>query len=139
MAGESLPSNMQNFTTDSYLLEKSGSWCVKSGSIYTNPSAKFNYFNKQCGDPYTYYGYWYRRFPDQNKYLNCYNLPYKDPLLDNKYGYVNKASIKPCTQNVNYHFNQVNGGFRFFDTRINPTSGRVTLTPSGKSVRSVLK
>jgi hypothetical protein len=73
---------------------------------------------------------------DQNKYLNCYNLPYKDPLLDNKYGYVNKSSVVPCSQNVNYHYNQVSNGFKFYDTRINPTSGRVTLTPSGKLVQT---
>jgi hypothetical protein len=41
------PSNMRNFTENSYNLEAPGnSWCVTPGSIYTNPNARFNYFNK---------------------------------------------------------------------------------------------
>ena len=114
------PSNMANFTENSYNLEAGGnSWCVAPKSIYTNPQAKFNYFNKKCGDPYTYYAYWYRRFPDQTRYLNCNNIPYVDPLLKNKYGYV--YGSKQCTPNPNLHFNTVIGGFKFYDTKINPT------------------
>lgn len=121
------PSNMANFTENSYNLESSGnSWCVTPKSIYTNPKANFNYFSNKCGDPYTYYSYWYRRFPDQTRYLNCYNLPYKDPLLDNRYGYINGS--KQCAQNVNIHFNKVDNGFRYFDTKINPSTKRVKLT-----------
>ena len=123
---DSTPSNMANFTENSYNLTKKGSWCVKPGSIYTNPQARFGYFNKSCGDPYTYYGYWYRRFPDQTRYLNCYNIPYKDPLLDNRYGYV--YGSKKCTPVPNLHFNEVSNGFKFYDTKINPTYKRFTLT-----------
>lgn len=123
---DSTPSNMANFTENSYNLTKKGSWCVKPGSIYTNPQARFGYFNKSCGDPYTYYSYWYRRFPDQTRYLNCYNIPYKDPLLDNKYGYV--YGSKKCAPVPNLHFNEVSNGFKFYDTKINPTYKRFTLT-----------
>jgi hypothetical protein len=119
-------SNMANFTENSYNLESSGnSWCVKPGSIYTNPNAKFGYFNKNCGDPYTYYAYWYRRFPGQTKYLNCYYLPYKDVMLDNTYGYVKSGG--KCTNGVNQKFNRVNNGFKFYDTQINPPTPRVKL------------
>jgi hypothetical protein len=109
------PSNMTNFTTNSYNLEAPGnSWCVKPGSIYTNKQANFNYFNKKCGDPYTYYAFWYRRFPNQTKYLNCYNLPYADPFLDNTYGYIN--SKKQCKTPIsNKSFNKVNNGFRYYE------------------------
>ena len=123
------PSNMKNFTVNSYnLTEKgSGKWCTKPGSIYTNPQANFGYFNKGCGDPYTYYNYWYRRFPDQTRYLNCYNIPYVDPLLYNRYGYV--YGSPKCTNNVNLHYNVDDNGFKYFDRKINPTSKKVTLTP----------
>lgn len=123
--GYSDPSNMANFTENSYNLTGPGnSWCVAPKSIYTNPKAKFNYFNKQCGDPYTYYSYWYRRFPDQTRYLNCYNIPWVDPLLHNKYGYV--YGSKNCVPVPNLHYNVVNNGFKFYDTKINPTKPNVT-------------
>lgn len=110
---DSNPSNMANFATDSYNLEKSGeSWCVKKGGIYTNPNANFGYFNNKCGDPYTYYNFWYRRFPDQNKYLNCYNLPYKDQLLRNNYGYVNSNGNCKIYKNLKYNTNS--NGFKFY-------------------------
>jgi hypothetical protein len=116
---DSTPSNMPNFATDSYNLEASGnSWCVKSGGIYTNPYANFNYFSKSCGDPYTYYSYWYRRFPNQTKYLNCYFLPNKDIMLHNSYGYIN--SKKNCVAGVNRRFNTVSNGFKFYDSEITP-------------------
>jgi hypothetical protein len=123
------PSNMANFTTNSYNLENPGnSWCVKKKSIYTNPSADFNYFNKKCGDPYTYYAYWYRRYPNQNSYLNCYYLPYKSYYLHNKWGYVN-GSKKNCSKPyINYHFNGISNGFKIYDTRINPSSERNPLS-----------
>ena len=118
------PSNMRNFTENSYnLTVNPASWCVKPGSIYTNPQANFGYFGtgkKQCGDPYTYYAYWYRRFPDQVKYLNCYNLPYKSPYFKNAYGYVN-ANPKQC-QGVNNRFNVNDRGFKFFDRLPNSTN-----------------
>ena len=124
MSGD--PSNMANFTENSYNLTTSGSWCVKNNSIYTNPKAKFNYFNKQCGDPFTYYSYWYRRFPNQTSYLNCYNLPYRDPMLDNKWGYVKfGASNSKCAPLPNYHYNVVDRGFKYYDTKINPTKKNV--------------
>ena len=78
--GVSDPSNMKNFTVNSYNLTHSGSWCVKPNTIYTNPRARFGYFNGKCGDPYTYYNFWYRRFPSQTNYLNWYWLPYVDPV-----------------------------------------------------------
>jgi hypothetical protein len=110
---DSTPSNMANFATNSYNLENSGSWCVKPGSIYTNKQANFGYFNSKCGDPYTYYSFWYRRFPNQTKYLNCYNLPYPDPLLDNRYGYV--FGSKNCTTPYNNNrYNGTYGGFKYF-------------------------
>jgi hypothetical protein len=111
---DSTPSNMTNFATNSYNLEASGnSWCVKPGSIYTNKQANFGYFNNKCGDPYTYYAFWYRRFPDQTRYLNCYNIPYVDPLLDNTYGYINgsKQCVKPVNNN---RFNKVDRGFKYY-------------------------
>lgn len=117
MSGD--PSNMANFTENSYNLTQSGSWCVKPGSIYTNPKANFKYFNKQCGDPYTYYSYWYRRFPSQTNYLNCYNLPWVDPMLDNKWGYINGS--KQCNPSARLHFNVYDNGFKYFDSKINPT------------------
>ena len=119
-------SNMANFTVNSYNLESPGnSWCTKPGSMYTNPYANFNYFSKQCGDPYTYYSYWYRRFPNQTKYLNCYNLPYADVMLDNKWGYI--RSKNNCVRVNNEKFNVVDNGFRFYDTEINPKTPRVRM------------
>jgi len=123
------PSNMTNFTENSYnLTVRPASWCVKPGSIYTNPQANFNYFplggrskvKTQCGDPYTYYAYWYRRFPDQTKYLNCYTLPYRSPYFKNTYGYVN-ANLKQC-QAVNNKFNVDDRGFKYFDRIPNSTT-----------------
>jgi hypothetical protein len=113
------PSNMANFTENSYNLESKGSWCVKPGSIYTNPNSKNIYFNKKCLDPYTAYSFWYRRYPDQTRYLNCSNLPYVDPLLHNTYGYINGS--KQCKPNPNLHFNKVDNGFRFYDSKLNIT------------------
>ena len=126
---QSQPSNMQNFTETSYNLESKkapSNWCVKQGSIYTNPQANFNYFNKQCGDPYTYYGYWYRRFPNQNKYLNCYYLPQKDPMLNNKYGYINNSN-RCGPSGSNMRWNTTFKGERFFDSVIVP--GKVVRIP----------
>ena len=121
----STPSNMRNFSENSYNLTSSGSWCVKPKSIYTNPKANFKYFNKGCGDPYTYYSYWYRRFPDQTRYINCYNIPYVDPLLHNKYGYI-KGSPN-CVPVPNLHYNVFDNGFKYYDTKINPTNKNVTV------------
>jgi hypothetical protein len=124
---DSTPSNMANFTENSYNLTVSPqSWCVAKDSIYTNPTANFNYFNSKCGDPYTYYSYWYRRYPSQVNYLNCGNIPYRDPLLHNKWGYIRPG--RNCyNSGVNYHVNQRIGGFRFYDTQINPVGKRVSL------------
>lgn len=120
------PSNMANFTENSYNLEGPGnSWCVTPGSIYTNPYANYNYFNKKCGDPYTYYSYWYRRFPSQTKYLNCYNLPYQDPLLENKWGYLRPKGN--CNVGSNQKSNTTISGFKFYDSIINPPTKRVVL------------
>ena len=117
--GDSGPSNMRNFTENSYnLTGNNNSWCVKKGSAYTNPNSTINYFSSKCEDPYTAYSYWYRRFPDQTAYLNCYNLPYRDVLLANKTGYLNKNSS--CNKlSTNKRFNKVSGGFKFYDTKIN--------------------
>ena len=107
------------FAYNSYNLTGNGEpWCVKPGSIYTNPNAKFDYFTATCGDPYTYYAYWYRRFPNQTKYLNCYNLPARDPLLRNQYGYsypVYKGKQQCNVSNTNPHWNATDGGFHYFD------------------------
>ena len=120
------PSNMSNFTTNSYNdTVKPASYCVKPGSIYTNKYANFNYFNfakgrpqnKQCGDPYTYYAYWYRRFPSQNKYLNCYFLPEKSVYFKNSYGY--ETPGQNCKTIPRQHFNVVDNGFKYYDTYIN--------------------
>jgi hypothetical protein len=121
------PSNMANFTENSYnLTEGKNSWCVKPGSIYTNPNANFKYFNSKCNDPYTSYSYWYRRFPNQTQYLNCYNLPWVDPFLHNKWGYESSSAKKKCQSKPTMHFNVVNNGFKFYDTKINPTKRNVT-------------
>jgi hypothetical protein len=121
------PSNMRNFTENSYnLTSQSGGFCVKPGSIYTNQYGDLNYFSKNCLDPYTAYAYWYRRFPDQTKYLNCYNIPYKDVLLHNKWGYVKAGNN--CSPPPNNHWNEVSGGFKFYDSRINAPTKRVVLT-----------
>ena len=123
---DSTPSNMANFTENSYNLESKGnSWCVTPGSIYTNPKANFGYFNSKCGDPYTYYSYWYRRFPNQTNYLNCYYLPYKDKALYNKYGYIQKPH-KPCNVSVG-GYNETINGFKFFDKIVVPKGNRVRL------------
>jgi hypothetical protein len=106
-------SNMTNFATDSYNLENSSEkWCVKKGSIYTNPNADFSYFNSKCGDPYTYYNFWYRRFPDQNKYLNCYNIPYRDKLLKNSYGYTELNNSCKFPKNLKHNISS--NGFKFY-------------------------
>jgi hypothetical protein len=108
-------SNMNNFATDSYNLEGSGnSWSVKPGSIYTNKNANFNYFSNTSGDPYTYYAFWYRKFPNQNSYLNCYHLPYPDVYLKNSYGYV-KGSNQCTTPLNNNRYNVSSGGFKFYE------------------------
>jgi hypothetical protein len=125
---DSTPSNMQNFTVNSYnLTSRPQSWCVKPGSLYTNPAANFNYFNNKCGDSYTYYSYWYRRFPNQTSYLNCYYYPYSDVELKNKWGYLkNKGNCVSTNTGVGY--NQVKNGFKFYDSKINPTTARFSLT-----------
>jgi hypothetical protein len=113
------PSNMRNFTVNSYnLIEGPASckqgWCVKPGSIYTNPKANFNYFNSCCGDPYTYYNYWYRRFPNQTNYLNCYNLPYKSVYFKNASGYVRPTgTCKTLYRNPTYTQTD-KAGFKYF-------------------------
>ena len=123
---DSTPSNMANFTTNSYNLESSGnSWCTAPGSIYTNPQANFGYFNSKCGDPYTYYSYWYRRFPNQTNYLNCYYLPYKDKMLYNRRGYIQNPR-KKCKVSVG-GYNQVSNGFKFYDRIIVPKAYSVGL------------
>lgn len=123
--------NYNKFAFDSYNLTNCGeSWCVPKGSIYTNPNADFRYFFKQnksgtykdvCGDPYTYYAYWYRRFPNQTNYLNCYFLPYSEPnYYYNKYGY--KNSKGNCVDGTNIgRYNVTDNGFKFYDRIINPT------------------
>jgi len=120
------PSNMSNFTPNSYSdAAKPASFCVKPGSVYTNKYANFQYFNfgqgrppkDQCGDPYTYYAYWYRRFPSQTKYLNCYYLPQKSVYFKNSYGY--ESPGKNCNTIPRQHYNVVSGGFKFYDTYIN--------------------
>ncbi len=54
--------------------------CVTQGSIYTNPcrtpAVVLPGANPACGDPYTMYGYWRRRFGSDYAYLTCYYYPY---------------------------------------------------------------
>lgn len=127
------PSNLSNFTTNSYNMPtKNASFCVKPGSMYTNKYANFNYFNiytpnrpssKQCGDPYTYYSYWYRRFPSQTKYLNCHYLPEKSVWFKNTYGYTDPGNN--CNHIPRVRFNINDNGFKFYDTYINQTDNAV--------------
>lgn len=118
--------NYNQFATNSYNLTGCGeSWCVKPKSIYTNPAANFEYFGNKgkqtCGDPYTYYNYWYRRFPNQTKYLNCYFLPYAEPAYYyNKFGY--EKGQGQCKPVPNMKYNEVSGGFKFFDRKVNPVN-----------------
>jgi len=118
--GVSDPSNMTNFAVDSYNLTSKGSWCVKPNTIYTNPRANFGYFGSKCGDPYTYYNFWYRRFPEQNNYLNCYYLPYVDPLLKNKFAYI--PGSNKCQDLRNFGSNVNDNGFKYYVKRPNANS-----------------
>jgi hypothetical protein len=121
------PSNMRNFTVNSYnLVGPNGGFCVKPGSIYTNPNSDLNYFSKKCLDPYSAYAYWYRRFPNQTRYLNCYFLPNKDIFFQNKWGYEHPG--KNCSPPPNLHYNTVSNGFKFYDTKINAPTARVNLS-----------
>lgn len=55
--------------------------CVTKGSMYTNANrdpAVLTVGNTTCGDPYTMYGYWRRRFCSDYNYLTCYYYPYTD-------------------------------------------------------------
>lgn len=114
------PSNMKNFAVDSYNLTGKGSWCVKPNTIYTNPRANFGYFGSKCGDPYTYYNFWYRRFPEQNSYLNCYYLPYVDPLLKNKFAYI--PGSNKCQDLKNFGSNVHDNGFKYYVKKPNTNS-----------------
>ena len=114
------PSNMENFAVDSYNLTNKGSWCVKPNSLYTNPKANFGYFGAKCGDPYSYYSFWYRRFPSQNNYLNCYWLPYVDPALRNKFAYIPGSPL--CNSIKNYGHNVNDNGFRYYEKKSNINS-----------------
>ena len=89
--------------------------------IYTNPKANFGYFNSKCGDPYTYYNFWYRKFPEQTSYLNCYFLPQVDPFLKNKFAYIGKPA--ECNTSIrNFGSNVSDNGFKYFVTRPNTNS-----------------
>ena len=119
------PTNIANWSTNSYNIPvKGNSFCVKPGSMYTNKDANFNYFNvgsrnlnSQCGDPYTYYAYWYRRFPNQTKYLNCYFLPDKSVYFKNTYGYVKPEGNCNCVPKNRW--NVSDNGFKYYDSAIN--------------------
>ncbi len=56
--------------------------CVTQGSMYTNscrvPATVLPGADSTCGDPYTMYGYWRRRFATDYNYLTCYYYPYTD-------------------------------------------------------------
>jgi hypothetical protein len=66
--------------------------CVTQGSIYTNltrqPAVVLPGGNPACGDPYTMYGYWRRRFCSDYNYLTCYYYPYTDSRFYAN-GYIN--------------------------------------------------
>ena len=70
------------------LKDSKKNWQDYQWPMWVDESGDFGKKGKQtCGDPYTYYNYWYRRFPDQTNYLNCYFLPYSEPAyFKNKYG-----------------------------------------------------
>ncbi len=66
--------------------------CVTQGSMYTNPNRTpavvLPGANPACGDPYTMYGYWRRRFCSDYNYLTCYFYPYTDSRFYAN-GYIN--------------------------------------------------
>ena len=116
MSAWSATTNMSNFSYNAYN-ELDRPWtCIKKGSIYTNPNTTINYFSKDCLDPYTGYNFWYRKFADQKQYLNCYYLPYPDPMLGNggSYGYVTPGKSCKYTGKKD-GWNTTDGGFRFYE------------------------
>ncbi len=68
--------------------------CVTQNSIYTNPcrspAVVLPGASATCGDPYTMYGYWRRRFSSDINYLTCYYYPYPD-----RYFYPNGYLLNP--------------------------------------------
>ncbi len=73
--------------------------CVTQNSIYTNPCRSPAVIpaggNTACGDPYTMYGYWRRRFASDQAYLTCYYYPYTDRFFY-QYGYLRNQNPE-CT------------------------------------------
>jgi hypothetical protein len=75
--------------------------CVTQGSIYTNPyrvpATVLPGANPTCGDPYTMYGYWRRRFCSDYNYLTCYYYPYTDSrFYANGYLNVKNSNCETC-------------------------------------------
>ena len=96
------------------------SFCVNStNDIYANKYSTINYFSPKCKDPYTMYNFHYRRYANQNQYLNCSFLPYKEPrYFYNKWGYIKPGNnCQNCGNNE--QFNVVDGRFRYYQTPIN--------------------
>ncbi len=90
--------------------------CIKKGSIYTNPYTLNKYFSAKCLDPYTAYAFWYKKnqFSGPRQYINCYWLPYKDPLFHNQWGYVSPGS--KCSKTGRRDgWNVSQGGFHFYE------------------------
>lgn len=77
--------------------------CVTQGSMYTNPgrapAVVLPGANPACGDPYTMYGYWRRRFCTDYNYLTCYYYPYTDSRFFAN-GYLNVKN-PDCDCNLN--------------------------------------
>ena len=109
--------NYNNFSWNAYNeTVPPQSWCLTKKSPYVNPYTTIKYFSKDCIDPYTGYGFWYRRFADQKAYLNCYNIPYPDTLLQANWGYVERPPAAACKgKYINPKYNVVQGGFHFYE------------------------
>lgn len=105
--------NYNQFAYNAYN-ELDNPWnCITKKSIYVNPNTNINYFSKKCLDPYTAYGFWYRKFADEKQYLNCYNIPYRDPFLA-KYGYIDAGNKCGYLGRTN-GWNKTEGGFHFYE------------------------
>lgn len=108
--------NMSNFSYNAYN-EIENPWSpITKNSIYVNPRTKLAYFGKNNLDAFSAYGFWYRKFSGQQQYLNCYYLPYPDPMLGNggAWGYVTPGKNCAFTGKKD-GWNTTDGGFHFYE------------------------
>ena len=91
--------------------------CLTKNSPYVNPNTKLDYFRKGCIDPYTGYNFWYRKFADQQYYLNCYWLPTAEPnyFKTNTWGYIGSSKGKCKSLGRQNAFNRSDGGFHYYE------------------------